>query len=302
MTQVRAPHVVCPVCGSSRREDYEVVAVAKPRRLREEAAVLRCRQHGIELLDAAPRSYDSARPPMATERDHRSAQREQVRFGSFMRMVERVATPPGRLHDIGCGVGGLLSVAASRGWSVQGNELNETLATMVAAAGYTCMHGTLAELAIPSGSCDVVTSYCVVPNHLTEPNADLRQVLSMLRPGGWFVLELPSDGVSLKLAKALYRLSGRRWSWVMGHFYNPGHPLRYSPASIELHLRRIGFAPVVAGPFRHSPHCSTSVLRRKVWWKRIPAVASVYLAHAVSFLPGQANHMVVHARRPPDVA
>ncbi len=302
MTQVRAPHVVCPVCGSSRREDYDVVAVAKPRRLRAEAAVLRCREHGIELLDAPPRSYDSASPPAAEERDDRSARRDRARFGYFLRMVERVATPPGRLHDIGCGVGDLLSVAAARGWTVQGNELNETLATVVAEAGYTCMCGSLAELDIPAESCDVVTSYCVVPNHLPEPNADLRKVLSILRPGGWFVLELPSTGLNLRLAKALYRLSGRRQSWIMGHFYNPGHPLRYSPASIEVHLRRIGFDPVVTGPFRHSPYYSTSVLRRKVWWKRIPAVALAYLVHAASFLPGLANHMVVHARRPPHPA
>ena len=55
----------------------------------------------------------------------------------------------------------------------------------------------------------MVTSFCVLPHHLVEPGPEMQAAYTMLKPGGWLVLQLPDNG-TLRLAGKAYILAAGR--------------------------------------------------------------------------------------------
>jgi 2-polyprenyl-3-methyl-5-hydroxy-6-metoxy-1,4-benzoquinol methylase len=86
-----------------------------------------------------------------------------------MNRVEAIVGPAnGRiLHDVGCGTGSLIFEARRRGWRVQGSDIVPGVKQRHRKNGIRCLIGTLSDLSIPDEFCDVVTSFCVLPHHLT---------------------------------------------------------------------------------------------------------------------------------------
>ena len=198
-----------------------------------------------------------------------------LRVTRFLGAVHEVARPPGVLHDHGCGNGQLMSLARSLGWEAQGNDL-------VAGDHYV---GPLPELDLATASCNVVTSYCVLP-HLVDPLAELAAIRRLLKDGGWLVAEMPSNGTYRRAARLLRRLH---------YVYEPSsHRLGFDERSARLAFERAGFRNIRVQAFQQPASYSLARFQRKPAWFR----AAVRLGVGLLSRIGPANHIVVYGQAP----
>ena len=149
-------------------------------------------------------------------------------------LIERVASPPGRLLDVGCGSGEVLAVAQGRGWTVQGAEpVAESARIARDERGLDVRNTILEESGLPERSYDVVSAFHVL-EHMRDGQEFLRTLARWVRPGGHLVIEVPNW-------RSVHRLAWRD-AW-------PGlrpleHLAHYSPATLAATMRRAGLEPV----------------------------------------------------------
>ncbi|MFV0371500.1 MAG: class I SAM-dependent methyltransferase [Azonexus sp.] len=114
------------------------------------------------------------------------------------------ALPAGRMLDVGCGLGFLLSGVAT-GWERHGVEVSAF------AAGHAVHHGRifqgkLEDAAYPAEHFDLVVLYHVI-EHVDDPLALLKEIRRILKPGGWLILGTPDfDSGAARRFGANYRL------------------------------------------------------------------------------------------------
>lgn len=158
--------------------------------------------------------------------------------------------PHGRLLDVGCGLGFLLS-ALSSGWEKHGVEVSEFAAKHARAWGE--IHtGTLADARFPTGYFDVVVMYHVI-EHLEDPIEALLEVYRILRRGGVLLLGTPDfdSGCARRFGKK-YRL-----------LHDPTHISLFSNDSMHRCLRDHGFIiDRVEYPFFDTRHFTKENLLR----------------------------------------
>ncbi len=148
-------------------------------------------------------------------------------------LIERVASPPGRLLDVGCGSGEVLAVGRARGWEVQGAEPVAESARIASERGLDVRCALLEESGLPERSYDVVCAFHVL-EHMSDGQAFLRTLARWVRPGGHVVIEVPNW-------RSVHRLAwGAEW---------PGlrpleHLAHYAPATLAGTMRRAGLDPV----------------------------------------------------------
>jgi phosphoheptose isomerase len=96
--------------------------------------------------------------------------------------------PPGRILDVGCGLGFLLSGIAD-GWEKHGVEVSRYAAERARAWG--CIHhGDLESAAYPDEHFDVVVMHHVI-EHMEDPAATLLEARRVLRRRGLLILGTP---------------------------------------------------------------------------------------------------------------
>jgi SAM-dependent methyltransferase len=198
-----------------------------------------------------------------------------------------------------------MAEAQRRGWIVQGNDVVPEVVAGLARDGFTAHVGSLPEISAPVGSCDVITSFCVLPHHLVDPLPDMYAAQQMLSPGGWFILQLPDNGPYRKIAHWAYRLTRGRTGALLAQINQPnGHQFAFDRKNLTLLLEKCGFSVERIDDYFLPPHWSTVRFARRPWWIRIPATAAVHVVYGVSRALKQPNHMFVYARKPavPQVA
>lgn len=138
-----------------------------------------------------------------------------------------------RLLDVGFGAGTILREATNQKWDAFGTEVSKTACEHGKKLGYKVFHGTLSEGGFEDNYFDVVTASEIL-EHLPDPEAELREVARILRPGGLFWATTPS-------ARSLsFRLMKESWTIVSP----PEHTQLYSKAGATLMLRNAGFTNV----------------------------------------------------------
>ncbi len=147
------------------------------------------------------------------------------------RLAARCVPERGRLLDVGCGDGGFLQEMRRLGFVTEGTERTaESAARVPAAPGLRVYVGDLLDLDLPAEAYDVVTLWHVL-EHLPEPEATLRCIHGLLRPGGKLLLSLPNA------ESWQARLFGRHWF----HHDPPRHLYAFGPPTLVALLRRVGF-------------------------------------------------------------
>jgi 2-polyprenyl-3-methyl-5-hydroxy-6-metoxy-1,4-benzoquinol methylase len=99
---------------------------------------------------------------------------------------------PGRILDVGCGVGYLLSALDPR-WDKHGAEVSAFAARQASEHGKIHL-GPLEAAGYPASYFDVVVLYHVI-EHMTDPVSALREAYRILKPGGHMIVGTPDfDG------------------------------------------------------------------------------------------------------------
>jgi SAM-dependent methyltransferase len=137
---------------------------------------------------------------------------------------------PGKVLDIGCGNGWVLSQYKHKGWEVAGVEPSKVAAEIGNKAGLNIYNGTLLDAAFPSDKFDFVRSNHSF-EHIFNPNEVLDEIYKILKPGGKLFIGIPNyAGMNSKLAKKYWYFLGA-----------PVHTFNYSPRNIKQLLKRHNF-------------------------------------------------------------
>jgi len=295
----------CPICETHRLNDYIVVGRGSAPGGVKNFPVLRCRRHGVEFADAPPLPVSDDDRRASLDCLYGTSMEPEFRYVDFMDRVEAVVgrQPGGLLHDVGCGNGQLLFEARRRGWRVQGNDVVSVVRSHIERNGIRCLIGNLSELDLEPESCDVVTSFCVLPHHLTNPTQDMQAVERILKPGGWFVLQFPANGLFRRVGKLVYRMY---WPWrpsafsrfILANLYEPGgHQFAYTHRNLAEYLRACGFGEVAFAPYYPALRFTLARFHARPLWFRAGAFLAVALLRLAAQTFRLPNHAIAYARK-----
>jgi 2-polyprenyl-3-methyl-5-hydroxy-6-metoxy-1,4-benzoquinol methylase len=155
-------------------------------------------------------------------------------FDKALAHLEKVSAP-GRVVDIGGGVGRFSECALQRGWDAYSCDVSP--AARKTAAERLGAERSLSpeDLSSFEGTADVATLWCVIA-HVLDPSALISQAVDVLKPGGRLLLTTPN----FLFQKALARLVAR-----FGIDYDLAswdHILHFTPRAIDALLRRAGLS------------------------------------------------------------
>ncbi len=206
MTTMR--HVPCALCGSPTAQPW---FTGRDRGLGHPGRffVVRCQRCGLlrqspRPVDLAP-YYEGGYPQYTSDlytwqpwwrRTVPDAFEYSGSGGIQWKLIRRVVPwRRGRILDIGCGNGDLLTILDRAGWEVHGYEPHATTAEAANRRldhlGRRVVHSDAGAFdAWPAQSFDVITLWHVI-EHLPEPLAMLRVVHRLLRPGGLCLIQTP---------------------------------------------------------------------------------------------------------------
>jgi len=163
-------------------------------------------------------------------------------FDQCLAQLERLVEP-GRLLEVGCGLGYLLNVARRRGWEALGLEVSEFASTYAREQfGHEVRRQSLEEADLAPATFDAVVMRDVV-EHSRDPRRLLRAAWRVLRPGGVVALSAPNFG-SLNAA-----LAPTRWR----HLRPEQHLFHFTPQAMRQLLERCGFRVVEISSRYDSP-------------------------------------------------
>ncbi|MFL5675653.1 MAG: class I SAM-dependent methyltransferase, partial [Chloroflexota bacterium] len=183
----------------------------------------------------------------------------------WQRRFDRVLADrtPGRLLDVGAGIGTFLAIARDSGWTVEGTEVSTTAVAYARDLHDVALRlGTLEE-AGPDGPFDAITLWHVI-EHVPDPVATLRACHDRLAGDGTLILAMPNDDDAAWAAtsagnatkRLLGRATARRYETL-----RPGvesHIQHFRPETIRAALADAGFGVRATGVDDAAPQRSAA--------------------------------------------
>jgi SAM-dependent methyltransferase len=191
-----------------------------------------------ELADYYKKSfYETYSPSDWAEKEEAEQPYWQIEYADRLSTFSEIlAKPAGKLLDVGCGGGWLLSYAKERGWEVLGIEPSRSMWERASRRGPVLLGSFPGVDLSPYAPFDAVHLKLVM-EHVADPLEVLHAVSQIVRPGGVVVVQAPNDFNSLQLASKEL-LKKEPW-WVV----HPVHVNYFNFDSLERTLRRCGFEP-----------------------------------------------------------
>ncbi|MGD8705611.1 MAG: class I SAM-dependent methyltransferase [Syntrophobacterales bacterium] len=122
-----------------------------------------------------------------------TASADRVTFRRRLRLMATFQSQRGRLLDVGCSIGTLMSVAKELGWEVEGLEPNPKAANLAREQGFSMREGFFTAEQVrelPGGYQCVVMSDVI--EHISDPVEALRLAKGLLEPGGFLLVSTPN--------------------------------------------------------------------------------------------------------------
>ncbi|MHB8104015.1 MAG: methyltransferase domain-containing protein [Dehalococcoidales bacterium] len=151
--------------------------------------------------------------------------------------INRYAGKPGKVLDIGSGVGEVLSVFKEKGWDCTGIEFNEFAADYSRTTfGLNILNKSIYDIEL-SEEFDVIMLWGVL-EHLFEPLNILKKAHRLLKKDGLLLLEVPSaDSVLVRY----YERTQKRVDRIIE---GDRHIMLFSWQSFTEMTKRAGFSPI----------------------------------------------------------
>jgi SAM-dependent methyltransferase len=218
------------------------------------ASVQRCVRCGYRFVSPRPTQAEVARG-YSLPGSYESWQREgSARERLWRRRYRQVLADrrPGRILDVGAGLGTFLAIAREEGWTVAGTEVSETaVAHAHDAYGIDLLPGELQSDSI-IGPFDVIALWHVI-EHVPDPVSTLSICRSLLHPDGILILGLPNDSASAQALSSVVRRTRRIFRRDIRPRYEvlrPGvesHLSHFTPRTIRRALAEAGLDVVRLG-------------------------------------------------------
>jgi SAM-dependent methyltransferase len=170
------------------------------------------------------------------------------------------------LVEVGSATGHFLAAGRRAGFEVVGIEPATGMAAVARERfGVEVLEVPLEEADLGAGRFDVACAWHVL-EHVPQPLEPLERILRSLRPGGWFLLEVPNAG----------SVRARREGPLWGQLDLAHHVAQYSPRSLRVLIERAGFQEVqlttVPGAvYRRWPRALASYAKQSVVVRGWPA-------------------------------
>ncbi len=224
------PVPACPVCRSeTARPRFEIEGM--------ESRIVVCPQCGLGRFAPAPsaeqvRSYYPDEYYGNTGRKFEGVVESLVRIIAARqgRFLSRGLPDGARVLDVGCGRGVLLRAFADRGYDVHGTEVSAAAAQGADPRATIHITSRLEDAALPGASFDQIVLWHVF-EHLPDPQATVKEIHRLLKPGGKAVIAVPNFS-SLQA----------RWTdagWF--HLDPPRHLFQYPAETLRRLLEDNGF-------------------------------------------------------------
>jgi len=185
---------------------------------------------------------------------------------------------PGKLLDVGCGLGAFPYAAQVKGWNAYGVEIARYAAKYAREeVGLKVYHGTLIEAAFPEKFFDVVTLWEMI-EHVPKPIDLLKEIKRILKTDGLLGLSTPN------IDSAEARKAGGDWKMLIP----TQHLWYFTPDTLRTTLKTAGFKVI------ENPQGNQGVVSKaKSIAKRLPM-----LVRLVRYLKGGVGmpHIHVYAK------
>jgi SAM-dependent methyltransferase len=227
--------MTCPVCAGIR---------VRAARVPSDRTLVECAGCGL-LYEGTPAAGVVRRARMSDEERRFEERVAQRRTPHFVRLLHALGRP-GRLLDVGTGVGELLRLAREAGWQAVGIEVDPAVVAYARHRGLDVRLGQLATLGLSAASFDVVTLWNVL-DVVPDPLAELGECRRLLAPDGRIFIRVPNAPVQRAAMRLTHTASALRLGGglagrprVLGVF----HRFNFGARTLRIVLERAGFQDV----------------------------------------------------------
>lgn len=236
----------CPVCeappakylgrrgGAAHREGTGI-----------ECRIWRCQRCELVFPNPMPLPAGGVEELYALDPEHYFQNHDfEDKMSSARHMVaeaSRLTGGHGRLLDVGSGRGDVLVAAREANWEAVGVDLSHSFADYAERrSGARVMREPIERCGFEDDSFDAVILAAVL-EHLYDPDATVREIARVLRPGGAFFVDVPNEaGLYFRLGNLYQKLRGRDWVVNIAPTFEPFHVFGFSPRALRALLRKHG--------------------------------------------------------------
>ena len=247
----------CWVCGGSDlqryyrcRMDFTEYADQDPELhayTGEHVWLVRCGACGFGQPEALPaldgffdRMYDQHWSPTWVEAEFEGTYKDLIFQGILNELDARVPPARRRLLDVGAHAGRFMYLAQTRGWQVEGIELNPRTAVYAAARTGAAVHRVNAHTLAGDGRTYSAVVLTDVLEHIPEPARLLGALAALVAPGGIVAVKVPNGAAQWTKERWLARLTAHQVSLAE----NLVHVNQFTPGSLVRALGGAGFSRV----------------------------------------------------------